>query len=94
MGKAIDVVKRGGRRQAEPFDREKLRRSIRSALLSVRTPEGEADNTTDHVTHAVVVWLEAKPVITSHDIRRIAGAHLHRYHPDAAYFYQHHRFII
>lgn len=94
MGKAIDVVKRRGQRPTEPFDHDKLRRSIRAALLSVRTPEGEADNTTDHVAHAVVLWLDNKPVVTSHDLRRITGAHLDRFHPDAAYFYQHHRYII
>ena len=94
MGKAIDVVKRGGRRPAEVFDRDKLHRSVRSALLSVRTPEGEADHTAGRVTNAVIVWLDTKPVVTSHDLRRVTGAHLHLFHPDAAYFYQHHRFII
>jgi transcriptional regulator NrdR family protein len=94
MGLAVDIVKRSGKRPTEAFDREKLLRSIRAACLSVRTPDGEADTTAHNVTSAVVIWLENKPVVTSHDLRRLASAHLHRYHPDAAYLYQHHRIII
>lgn len=94
MGLAIDVVKRSGRRPTETFDQEKLLRSILAACRSVRTPDGEAESTAGNVTHAVVLWLENKPVVTSHDLRRLTSAHLERYHPDAAYFYQHHRIII
>ena len=94
MGLAIDVVKRSGRRPAEAFDREKLLRSVLAACRSVRTPDGEAETTAHNVTYAVILWLENKPVVTSHDLRRMASAHLHRYHPDAAYIYQHHRIIL
>jgi hypothetical protein len=94
MGLAIDVVKRSGRRPTENFDAEKLAHSIRAACLSVRTPEGEADDTANVVTNAVVIWLDTKPAITSYDIRRLASAHLERFHPEAAYFYQHHKSII
>ncbi len=94
MGLAIDVVKRSGRRPTEAFDRDKLLHSIRAACLSVRSPEGEAESTANNVTDAVVLWCEAKPAVTSHDIRRLASAHLHRYHPEAAYFYRQHRIII
>jgi len=94
MGLAIDVVKRSGRRPSERFDHEKLLRSVHAACLSVRTPEGEAESTAKNVTYAVILWLENKPVVTSHDLRRLASAHLERYHPDAAYIYQHHRIII
>ena len=66
---AIDVVKRAGRRPLETFNSDKLLKSVRAACLSVRTPEGEADSTADHVTHAVILWLENKPVVTSHDLR-------------------------
>lgn len=94
MGLAIDVVKRSGRRPTESFDREKLLRSVMAACRSVRTPDGEAESTAHNVTHAVVLWLENKPTVTSHDLRRMASAHLERYHPDAAYIYQHHRIIL
>jgi len=94
MTLTIDVVKRSGRRPSEAFDRNKLHRSLRAACLSVRTPEGEAESTANNVTDAVIVWLTAKPAVTSSDLRRIASAHLTRYHPEAAYFYQRHRTII
>jgi transcriptional regulator NrdR family protein len=94
MGLSIDVVKRSGRRPVEAFDADKLLRSIRAACLSVRSPEGQAESTAANVTGAVVLWLDTKPAVTSHDIRRLASAHLERYHPEAAYLYQHHRIII
>ncbi len=94
MAKAIDVVKRSGRRPTEPFDTDKLLQSILQACLSVRTPEGEAESTAKNVTHAVTIWVTSKPAVTSNDIRRLTSSHLHRYHPDAAYIYQHHRTII
>lgn len=91
---AVDVVKRGGRRPRETFDAEKLKKSIRAAMLSVRAHEGEAESTARNVTHHVVLWLDSKPVVTSHDVRRLASVHLERYHPDAAYLYKYHRHII
>lgn len=95
MGLAVDVVKRRGkRRMGQAFDSDKLHRSIHAACLSVRTPDGEADETARGVTHHVILWLENKPVVTSHDLRRIVSVHLERYHPEAAYFYQHHRHIL
>ncbi len=94
MTLSIDVVKRAGRRPSEPFDPDKLRRSVIAACLSVRSPEGEAESTAAKVTSAVVVWVDTKPGITSHDIRRLTTRHLERYHPEAAYFYQHHKRII
>lgn len=92
--KAIDVVKRSGRRPSEKFDSEKLLQSIRAACLSVRSPEGQAESTATHVTNAVIIWTESKPAVTSQDLRRLAAVHLERYHPEAAYLYQHHRIII
>lgn len=94
MQKVIDVVKNSSKKPMESFNRDKLHQSIRSACLSVRSPEGEAETIADHVTHAVLLWLENKPIVTSNDLRRIASAHLSRYQPDAAYFYHHHRYII
>ena len=94
MALAIDVVKRSGKRPTESFDPEKLLRSVRAACLSVRTPEGEVDDTAKKVIAAVVIWCETKPAITSPDIRRITSTHLNRFHPEAAYFYQHHKHII
>lgn len=94
MTLAVDVVKRSGHRPTEAFDSDKLLRSIVAACLSVRTPEGEAESTASIVTNHVVVWVQTKPAVTSHDLRRLASAHLERYHPEAAYFYQRHKVII
>lgn len=93
-GRVIDIVKRGGRRPTESFERTKLHSSIRAACLSVRTPEGEADTTATRVCDAVIVWLEKRPEVTSNDLRRKAAETLHSHHPEAAYLYQHHRLII
>jgi hypothetical protein len=46
------------------------------------------------VVDAVIQWLEAKPEVTSSDLRRVASKHLAVYHPEAAYFYEQHRTII
>lgn len=92
--KAIDIVKRGGKRPSEPFDPEKLHASIRAAILSTRTPVGEANMTALAVTDAVILWLVTKPEVTSDDLRRVAGSHLETYHPEAAYFYTQHQHII
>lgn len=93
-GKAIDIVKANGKRHTESFDRTKLHTSIKAACLSERSYEGEADHTAQKVCDAVITWLEQRPVVTSHDIRRIASKHLSRYNPDAAYIYEHHRYTI
>lgn len=92
-GKAIDIVKRGTRR-TEPFTRDKLHYGVRAACLSVRSHEGEATQTADNVCDAVLIWLEDKPKVTSQDLRRVATRHLRTYHPDAAYLYERHRYII
>lgn len=94
MGLAVDVVKRSGRRKTEMFDTDKLSRSIHSACLSVRTPEGQAESAASHVTGLVTLWITQKPAVTSNDLRRQVAYHLHRYHPDAAYYYLHQRSIL
>lgn len=93
-GKAIDIVKRGGRRPSEPFTRTKLHASVMAACLSVRSPEGVARQTADTVCDTVIIWLETKPEVTSSDIRRKAAEALTIHHPEAAYLYKHHRLVI
>lgn len=94
MGKSIDIVKQGGRRPTESFNRDKLHVSIRAACLSVRSPAGSTEKTAASVCDAVIIWLDTKPEVTSNDIRRVASQHLEKFHPDAAYLYKHHRLII
>lgn len=95
MTKAVDIIKAKGKRPTEDFDRAKLHKSIHAACLSVRSHEGEADQVADKVCDAVVLWLEDdRPEVTSNDIRRVASKHLQKFHPDAAYIYEHHRFTM
>lgn len=92
--KAIDIVKRGGKRPTESFQRQKLHASVRAACLSVRSPDGVAEATARDVCDAVTLWLETKPEVTSADLRRKATETLESFHPEAAYLYKHHRLVI
>ncbi len=93
MGLAVDVVKRG-KRPNEPFDADKLHASLYATCLSVRSLDGLADDTARRVTDLVIVWAADKPEITTRDIRHQAAHLMHPIHPDAAYFYKHHKQII
>jgi transcriptional regulator NrdR family protein len=90
----IDIIKRGGDRPSERFDRDKLHASVRAACLSVRSPEGEAEMIAEKVCDALVNWLDTKPEVTSNDLRRKATETLQDFHPEAAYLYKHHRLVI
>jgi transcriptional regulator NrdR family protein len=90
----IDVIKRDGKRPTESFSRAKLHSSIVAACLSEQTPVGQAEAIAEAVTASVVDWLQTRPEVTSHDLRRIASKHLHVHHPDAAYLYEQHRITI
>lgn len=92
--KAIDIVKRTPKRGNEAFQRPKLHTSIRAACLSVRCRPGEADSIADNVCEAVIIWLDNKPEVTSNDLRRITSQKLKKYHPDAAYLYEHQHFTL
>ncbi len=90
----IDVVKRGGKRSSERFERSKLHASVLAACLSVRSPHGMAVSAADSVCTVVIAWCNTKPEITSNDVRRIAADHLQHIHPEAAYLYKHHRLVL
>lgn len=92
--KAIDIVKRSGKRPSEPYDRTKLYRSIIAVCRSVRSTEGAAETAATYVCDAVTVWLEKRPEVTSEDVRRIAARHLAQHNSDAAYLYRQHNHII
>lgn len=94
MSLAVDVVKRGGKRPTEKFDRDKLHRSIKAACLSLRTPDGLAEDTASGVCDVVILWLDNKPEVTSDDIRNHAAKHLEKIHPEAGFIYRRYRFII
>ena len=88
-----DVIKRNGTK-SEPFDKQKLHTSIEAACLSVRSPEGEAALIARRVADTVHTWVDARPAVTSNDIRRVAASLLDTFHPEAAYLYQNHRLVV
>lgn len=94
MSQAVDIIKRGGKRPTEPFNRDKLHASVIAACLSVRSPEGLAETTAHAVCDAVIAWLENKSTVTSADLRTAASKYLEQFHPEAAYLYKHHRLVI
>lgn len=82
-----EIIKRGSRK-TEQFQEEKLRTSILAACLSVQAPEGQAESVAKTVCNEVATWLEKRPEVTSHDLRRVASKALDVHHPEAAYLYQ------
>lgn len=91
---AIDIVKGGGGRPSEAFQREKLHKSIVAACLTAGTPPGQAEAIARAVTEDVITWLSSRPEVTSHDVRRITAKHLRTHHPDAGYLYEQHRMML
>ncbi len=94
MALAVDVVKRRGKRPAEKLSRDKLHASIYATCLSVRSLDGHAKDTADHVCNIVLSWADNKSEVTTDDIRQQASSALEKVHPDAAYLYKHHKQII
>ena len=94
MALAVDVVKRSGKRPPEQLSRDKLHTSIYATCLSVRSLDGHAKDTADHVCNIVLSLADNKSEVTSADIRGAAASALETVHPDAAYLYKHHKQII
>jgi CTP:molybdopterin cytidylyltransferase MocA len=93
MDHVIDVVKHG-KRESELFAVQKLHDSIVASCRSLKSPEAVAKHAAEQVCAVVIAWAADKPEITSDDIRRQASHALERYHPEAAYIYQHHNVIM
>ena len=90
----IGVIKRSGKRPSEAFSRNKLQGSIQAACLSVKSPEGEAAQISRIVSDLVSSWCRGRHAVTSHDLRRVASSHLSHLHPEAAYLYQQHQYVL
>lgn len=88
------VTKQRKTQHSEPFNPVKLHKSIVEACFSVRAFEGEAHLTAERVCKAVLDWIITKKEVTSEDIRRLAGFYLEKYHPEAAYVYEHEKVMI
>lgn len=94
MSSQADVVKSGGKRPTESFKPEKLHGSIIAVCLSVRAPEGQAEDIAKAVLKEVMNWIKDRPEVTSNDIRGVAARYLKKYHPEAAYLYEQHQITI
>lgn len=77
-----------------PFDAERLHASIAAACYSVRLPEGVAEDAATRICQVVTHWCNAKPEVTSGDIRRKASEVLSVVCPEAGYFYKHQHTIL
>lgn len=86
--KRIDIVKAKGKRPSEEFDPIKLHQSIVACCLSLKTPEGQAEEVARSVCLGVLNWCEGRPEITSSDIRRVGANIMQKQHPEAAYIYR------
>lgn len=73
--------------QINHFDHDRLKKSVMTACLSARRPDGQAEATAKAVTDEVVKWIKQRPDITSGDLRRITAKNLAHYDPEAAYLY-------
>jgi transcriptional regulator NrdR family protein len=85
------IVKRRG--HEENYDERKLYASIYSSAVSVKEPIKVAEIIASEVVDNVNNWLKLKPIVTSNDIRRIAGRQLSAISSNAGYQYLHHRVI-
>lgn len=90
-GPVTHIVKSGKHRRSEPFDQEKLYKSLVAACLAAGAPTGHAETLARRTTEQVAVWVQSRPEVTSNDLRRTAATYLKIYHPDASYLYEHHR---
>lgn len=91
---AVNIIKHGGKRPTEKFDRNKLHASITATCLSAHTPEDQARIIASSVCDEVEKWLRQHPEVTSRDIRATSVKHLKRYHPEAAYLHEQQHIII
>ena len=89
----ITIIKHK-KRTSEPFNEEKLHRSIYLTCLGLHSPDGIANDTATTACNALTAWLSNKSEVTSSDIRRQVVSILSKLHPDAAYIYQHHKRIM
>ncbi len=79
---------------SQKFEPLKLHQSVLAACYAVRSLEGEAHLTAQHVCERVIRWINTKTEVTSNDIRRVTSAFLRVYHPEAAYVYENYKEII
>jgi transcriptional regulator NrdR family protein len=85
------IVKRKG--HGEYFDARKIYASVFSACMTLRMHDSEAELLADMVSHEVEEQVKKLDHVTSQILHKMVSDALEKYHPDAAYMYQHHRDI-
>ena len=94
MSSKVTVISSSNPKKIGEYNRARLRASVITACLSVRTPEGQAENTADTVCDNFEVWLKNKPEVTTKDIVTVSAKLLEKYHTEAAYIYEQRHIII
>lgn len=88
MNNQVIVIKSHNTNKTEFFDIDKLQKSLVATCLSLKTPEGQAEDIAKTVAHKVMDWAASKQEVTADDIRRIGAELLKKHHPEAAYLYK------
>lgn len=86
------IVKRQGHR--EYFDARKIYASVFSACMTLRMHDSEAELIADMVSHEVEALVKEKDEVTAHELHKMTAVIVKKYHPDAAYMYEHHKDIV
>lgn len=86
------IVKRHGHK--EYFDPRKVYASVYAACMTLRMHDSEAEMIAEMVTHEVEDDVKKMSEITTHLLHKMISEKLKKYHPDAAYMYEHHRDIV
>lgn len=94
MTHQISVISTRNPSKVNVYDRARLRASVITACLSVRTPELQAENTAEKVCNDFEKWLENKQEVTTKDIITVSSKILQKYHTEAAYIYEQRHIII
>lgn len=94
MTQEINVISFEKSKKIEKYDRVRLRDSVITACLNVKTPEGQANKTADSVCDEFEKWLEGKQEITDKDIINKITRIIKKYHTEASYIYEQKHIII
>jgi transcriptional regulator NrdR family protein len=86
------IVKRKG--HSEYFDARKVYGSVYAACMTLRMHDTEAELIADMVSHEIEEQVKTKEGLTTPTLHKMVSESLLKYHPDAAYMYEHHRDII
>lgn len=94
MTKTVTVISSSNPKKINEYNRARLRASVITACLSIRTPEDQAEKTAEAVCNNFENWLKNKNEVTTRDIVTVSAKLLEKYHTEAAYIYEQRHIII